>query len=321
MDAPTQSRDRGERRPIKNLAEQELLRSPDSLGSGKKDRWRMHVKFESLSHTVRQSAFKEWNDSVSWIKLVPQQGAKKKEQLLVEITLGDNVPVAGLWGLGLSLSIQFLLAINLATSGFWWWPLAPNQKRFYEKINDLEKRHGIEVDDSGFHVFTPPRPDLTKEHMNSVVLCLTSLPDPLDQERAPAYHSYLGGLTFLSLNCIQWRCEAQAYGNFLKAMELLMVEAQYIKPNESVDGAIGRFLNEKYPDLDPPEHAAFVELVRNFEEQRVTATVKIGDVYLLKLLCETIFRDLIVPEVLRGKKHAVAELGKSPAKKAGDKND
>jgi hypothetical protein len=226
------------------------------------------------------------------------------------MTLGDDVPVAGLWGLGFSLSLQFLIAINMATSGFWWWPLAPNQKRFAESIRDLEHGVGVELEAGGFQVFQPPRPALTDVHIRRLLLCFTSLPHP-SEPRAQPYIFYLGGLTFISLNCIQWRCEAQAFGNFLASFKLLLAEASYILPSEPVETAIQRFINEKYPDLDP----AFMELVKKFEQGGSSPPIiKIADVYLMKLLCETIFRDIIVPEILRRKKSGDAEASSSDVK-------
>ena len=292
------------------FAERELARGPKPEGQDTKDKWKITLKIETSSLSIRSAPLKEWNKGAHWIKLSQQQGARKKDQLLIEMTLGDDVPVAGLWGLGFSLSLQFLIAINMATSGFWWWPLAPNQKRFAESIRDLEHGVGVELEASGFQVFQPPRPALTDVHIRSLLLCFTSLPHP-SEPRAQPYIFYLGGLTFISLNCIQWRCEAQAFGNFLASFKLLLAEASYILPSEPVETAIQRFINEKYPDLDP----AFMELVKKFEQGGSSPPiVKIADVYLMKLLCETIFRDIIVPEILRRKKSGDAEASSSDVK-------
>jgi hypothetical protein len=51
-----------------------------------------------------------------------------------------------------------------------------------------------------------------------------------------------------------------------------------------------------------------MELVKKFEKGGTSPpTVKIGDVYLMKLLCETIFRDIIVPNNLRRKRPSDGE--------------
>ena len=285
---------------MKLMAERELQRGPKSAGECKKEKWRITLKIETTSHSICRGPLRKWNDGVNWIKLVQQQGAKKKEQLLIEITLGDDIPISALWGLGFSLSLQFLIAVNMATSGFWWWPLAPNQRRFYESIRDLDKGLGVELEDSGFQVFNSPKVALSDVHVQSLLLCFTSLPHPHDQPRAQAYIHYLGGLNFIALNCIQWRCEAQAFGNFLASFKLLLAEASYVLPSETLLDAVRRFLKEKYPDLYRLE--VFMELVNEFEQGKGLPSVKIGEAYLMKLLCETVFREIIVPDVLRRKR-------------------
>jgi hypothetical protein len=88
-----------------------------------------------------------------------------------------------------------------------------------------------------------------------------------------------------------------------------MVEARYINDGEAIDVAAGRFLKEKYPDLDPPEHETFVRLISTFDRKQGTPIVKLPDVYLIKLLCETIFRDAIMPSVLQSKSRDAMEQG------------
>lgn len=288
---------------MRALAEKEINRSPASLGNGDKDRWIVQLKIRTSSNSIRPKPLKKWNERSKWIKLRPQQGALAKEELFVEITLGDNVHIGSLLPLVSHIAFHFIVAINLATSGFWWWPSAPNRERIYEKIQDLEnKDKGVELDDPSFNIFWQRR-ELTDVHMQNLTLCMVALPGPNDQHRAPAYTYYVGGLNFMALNSVQWRCEGQAFGNFLESMRLLMVEAKYINDGESIDVAASRFLKEKYPDLDPPEHEAFVQLISAFDRKQKMPVVKLPDLYLIKLLCETIFRDAIMPSVIQSKSY------------------
>jgi hypothetical protein len=208
---------------------------------------------------------------------------------------------------GFTLALRFIIAINMATGGFWWWAPPPNQRRFYEKIRDLETDHEVEFEDPSFHIFNR-RAELTEVHIDNLSMCVLALPDPGDPDRGQAYVHYLGGLTFISLNCIQWRCEAQAYGQFFQSMKLLVAEAAYAAPSETADAAIGRFLSDRYPALDPPEHAAFIELMQNFEQRSAEVKITLADVFLMKCLCETIFRETIMPATIgRFKKVEAAE--------------
>jgi AbiV family abortive infection protein len=286
---------------LRALAEKEITRSPGSLGKGDKDRWRVQLKIRTSSNSIRPKPLKSWNEGTTWIKLRPQQGALAKEELFVEITLGDNVHIGALLPLVSHIAFHFIVGINMATSGFWWWPLAPNRERIYDKIQDLENADkGLELSDPSFNIFTQRR-ELTDVHMHNLTLCLAALPGPSDQHRAQAYAYYAGGLNFMALNSVLWRCEGQAFGNFVESLRLLMIEAKYVRESESVDVAASRFLKEKYPDLDPPEHESLLQLIKMFDRREATQAVKLSDVYLLKLLCETIFRDAIIPAVMRGK--------------------
>lgn len=283
------------------LAEKEINRSQDSLGNGEKDRWRVHLKIRTTSNSIRQKPLKKWNEETTWIKLRPQQGAFAKEELLIELTLGDNVHVGSLLPLVRHIAFHFIAAINMATSGFWWWPPAPNRERIYDKIQDLENKDKVlELVDPSFN-FVTRRRELTDVHMQNLTLCLAALPGPSDQHRAPAYMRYVGGLNFMAINSVHWRCEDQAFGNFLESLRLLMIEAKYVDKRESIDFAASRLLGEKYPDLDPPQHEAFVQLIRAFDRREITPVVKLADVYLIKLMCETIFRDAIIPSVMQNK--------------------
>jgi AbiV family abortive infection protein len=282
---------------LRALAEKEINRVPASPEESK-ERWKVQLRIRTSSNSIRPKPLKQWNEGSEWIKLSPQQGALAKEELLVEITLRDNVHVGSLLPLVSHIAFHFIVAINMATSGFWWWPLAPNRERIYEKIQDLEnKDKGVALEDPSFNIFWR-RPALTDADMQRLTLCLAALPGPDDQHRAPAYMHYAGGLNFIALNSVLWRCEGQAFGNFLMSLRGLMAEAKYINDGESIDVAASRFLKEKFPGLDPPQHEAFIRLIIAFDRRQETAVAKLPDVYLIKLLCETIFRDTIVPSVM-----------------------
>ena len=283
---------------LRKLVEAEMRRTPDTLGRPDKDRWKIEFRLRTKSNAIRSKPLKKWNEKVRWIKFHPQQGALRKEELIAEIILGDNVPLGALGTIATSLSIQLVMALNLATSGFWWWPLPPNQQRVYERIRDLEKHLDVVGEDQSFKVFSE-RPALTDVHMDNLAQCLVALPDP-KETRAQAYERYLDGLTFIALNCVQWRCEAHAFANFVQSFTLFMREAKFSEGNEPTDVAVGRFVKEKFPDLDPPEHEKLLEQVRILNQQsQIVPSVDLGDVYFMKLLCETIFRDLIMRPTLR----------------------
>jgi hypothetical protein len=188
------------------------------------------------------------------------------------------------------------MALNLATSGSWWWSISRQRSRYYEKIEDLETGHELRVEQSDLNVFWDRRPALTKVHMHNLATCLGKLPGPNDMKRAATYGFYLAGLTFISVSDVHMRCEQQAFGNFVRFLKGLLVEAKYMRPGETAVEAMGRALKERYGELDDDQYEALVRLMGAFEggagnEQKVTPG---DDVYLTKLLCEDVYRESIV---------------------------
>jgi hypothetical protein len=298
---------------LKSLAEKEFERSKSGLGSGQKDKWKIQFRLETHSHSIRPGPLKIWNDAVHWIKLVSVQGPKNKSELIVEVTLGDNVPVEGLWDFGLFMARNVILALNLATSGFWWWVLPRHKERYYEKIQDLENKRELQLSRPDLKVFDDRHPALTDVNVKTLISCFISLPRDGDEDRIPALTRYLGGLTFWSINDLHWRCEPQAFGNFAQALKLLMKEAEFPLEKETFVQSAGRFLKEKYPDLDPAQHVEFVKLLEVFDSSiGGQAQMSAGDLALVKLLCETMYRDSIVPNVLKKKADAFARNTTQP---------
>jgi hypothetical protein len=171
-----------ENESLRELAQRELNRMP-SPDDQSKERWKIRIRLETSSNSIRPAFMKSWNDNVNWIKCVPVQGERKKDHLIVEFTLGDNISTKAIWPVGFTLSLRFVMAMNLATSGFWWWQLSPNRTKFSESIYDLDTRHGVELEAGDFQVFEK-RVALTEVHANTLVMCFTALPnDPRDPKR------------------------------------------------------------------------------------------------------------------------------------------
>jgi len=259
------------------------------------DRWRIRIRVETQAHSIRPGVLKEWNETVRWVKFIPVQGSKNKTELILEIMLGDNVPMGAVWTLGLRMAQMTIMALNLATSGFCWWSIPRQRSRYYEKIEDLETGHELRVERSDLNVFWDRRPALTKVHVHNLAMCLGKLPGPNDMKRAVTYDFYLAGLTFVSLSDVHMPCEQQAFGNFVQFLKGLLVEAQYMRPGETAAKAMGRALKERYAELDQDQYEALVGLIEAFEGgagngQKITP----GDVYLTKLLCEDVYRECIV---------------------------
>jgi AbiV family abortive infection protein len=110
--------------------QQELQRSRNLPSKKTKDKWKMRIRILTDSHSIRPKTLTAWNEKSDWIKLVAVSG--KKNQLIVELVLGDNVPFESLWFFGWGVARLFVTALNIGTMGFWWWRMPEQISRYYE---------------------------------------------------------------------------------------------------------------------------------------------------------------------------------------------
>jgi AbiV family abortive infection protein len=265
--------------------EEELRRSRDLPQEGTKDKWKLRIRIISASHSIRQKELSKWNKNIDWIKLV----YAKKDELIFELILKDNVPVEALWHFGWGIARHFVVALNIGTMGFWWWRMPEQINRYYESLEDidkhaklgLERNPSLKVDWGGNRV-------LTDEDLDRVAACFTALPGPRDRDRHTAFNHYIGGLTFLSLNDIHWQCESTVFGNFFECLKAMMEEAGDWKQGESFQNALLKFLDDMFPNMD--ERDKFADLCARFEAKNIEgAVITLKEAAFMKLFCDAYF--------------------------------
>lgn len=257
-------------------------------------KWKVRIRLYTNSHSVRQKALNHWNERVTWIKLtaVPD----KKDQLLLELQLGDQVPIQGLWYLAWGIARSFVAALNIATMGFWFWRIPTQITRFYESIDDLvigskvvlERQPSLKPDWGENRV-------LTTQDLDNTISTFICLPGPGDTERHVPYNFYVGGLTFLSLNDVHWQCEASVLGNFLSSHRAMMQAIGWLPEGKAFSSAMDEFLKESFPDLDE-DRSRVLALCVAFEEDRLQQEqVTIKDATFGKLFCDAFFLHRVRP--------------------------
>jgi AbiV family abortive infection protein len=282
------------------LLEKELQRDVNAMGVKRKEKWRAQFRLETHSHSIRRSALAKWNVTTPNLKIKSVNGRRSKQEIIVEATFMDNIDVGGLWYQTLGTANHLLTALNMATSGLWWWVLPRHKTRFYDSIVDLDSHAGIDVSVKSLEVFRPPLRPLTDINIETLKQCFLALPGPMEVERSQAYGAYLGGIHFANLSDIHWRCDGMALQQFLLSLKLLLIEAKTPHVSEPMRQQVDGLLNEKYPELEAGSKECLLRHIADFDAQRpFTATVEVGDVFIVKLLCEETFRNLIVPRVLK----------------------
>jgi hypothetical protein len=213
----------------------------------------------------------------------------KKNELIFDLLLKDNIPIEALWYFGWGLARQFVVALNIGTMGFWWWRMPEQISRYYESLRDLEKNMEVGLERSpALTVDWGPNRVLTAQDLDRVAACFTTLSAPHERDQHTAYDHYIGGLTFLSLNDIHWQCESTVFANFFECLKALMTENGDLTPGVSVCDSLLRFVDDMFPDMDQRDQ--FAELFERFESKNVEgAVVTLKEATFMKLFCDAYF--------------------------------
>jgi AbiV family abortive infection protein len=287
--------------------QQEFQRSRNLPSRKTRDKWRMRVRILSDSHSIRPKTLTLWNEKSDWIKLTAVSG--KKNQLIVELVLGDNVPAEALWFFGWGVARLFVTALNIGTMGFWWWRMPEQISRYYESLEDLDSQIQVVVERKpSLKIDWDANRVLSEEDLGRIAMCLAALPGPGEREKHTAYNFYIGGITFLSLNDVYWQCELQAYGNFHESLKAMMKDAAEWDANTPFEPAFARFLGELFPAMPQDERDGFTAIARAFESknfQGVVITLK--EVSFIKLFCDAYFLRTAGPAAMKARPHSQQE--------------
>jgi AbiV family abortive infection protein len=280
------------------LAEREIERgrtlSPTTSG---RDKWKVRIRLYSASHSIRPKALRDWNEKVTWLKLIPVPD--KKDQLLLEIHLKEDVPIQSLWFFAWGVARHFVTALNIATMGYWFWRLPVQVSRYYESIEDILERRQLVVErQPPLKIDWGENRVLTSAELSNLISTFVCIPGPADSDRHAPYNFYMGGLTFLSLNDIHWQCESTVLGNFFESLRAMMALAGHWKEGSSFAAAFGSYLSEAFPDMDE-DRERMLSLCSAFESGTLKAeVVTLKEASFSKLFCDAYFLHKVRPQEL-----------------------
>jgi AbiV family abortive infection protein len=194
-------------------------------------KWIMKVRLKTPSHSLRQKALNFWNDRIDAVKLY--HVGKKKNELLLEMTIHDGVTLDQLFDAGMSLSKIYITMLSIGTAGFFWYELSSQAQTYYESIRDLDAPHleprirrvsglaGGWAGD-GHERGKRQRVALEEAHLNIAMMCLAAFSPMADAEAAPIFGEYLKGLMLLSKTDVHLSVEKEARDAFLKTLRRAM---------------------------------------------------------------------------------------------------
>jgi AbiV family abortive infection protein len=281
----------------RELAVQELSRQQPSEKERLDPKYRMRVRIQTPSHSIRNNAFQKWNETVDWIKIYkserPNLRRFTKGELVIEFTFPKAIPPHALWDHGLFMTKTITTALSVATNGFFWWNLPRDIEKYYEEITDLEasprgqvkiivaptKRLAIDWGEDRFV--------LDQVAMSEVMLMFGFLMRE-HKRLAKMLQSYAFGLTLFSKNDIHLRLETNAFEeffkSFLRALELFGDWDGVADLKEAIHKPFARLDN--FDELDRT-----IQLGLDIDpEKKAAPTITLTDVAAIKLYCDAYLR-------------------------------
>lgn len=206
-------------RAMLELAQRELDRSLPERSAANEPKWRFTMRIVSGSHSIRGKALATWNRHVEWIKLAP--AGRDHRELLATLTLPAGVSAAALYGVGLALATDLVLAFNIGANGFFWWYLGTpaHSSRFYEEMSDLETNAGLVVERAPALRINWGKLALTEHELAVVARCFGAM-----RRASAALHEaldhYRVGVALMVKTDIFLQFEPNAFEEFYTAVKL-----------------------------------------------------------------------------------------------------
>lgn len=202
---------------IRSIINEELNRKQPTGKEASKPKFKIKVKIISDSHTIKTKVLNEWNKNIDFIQL----GTDDKHTLYCTFTHSKIMPTQGLWEYGWGIARAFVIALNIATKGFFWWNTPKDIDKYYEEIWDLERNMKLDVKQSPALAinwkkegFVLSARDLTK---TSMVFAWVSDSRETPMEKAVGHYAL--GLALTAKNDIHLRMEASAFREYFLALK------------------------------------------------------------------------------------------------------
>lgn len=233
-----------------------------------KPKWRIRFRLATVTHSVRPGPLKLWNAAMPDIRLSP---IERKPEILVDMTLHDNVPLTAVYSFGWALARHLAVCLNLATLGTWWWHFADDVTGWYERIDDLENNK-VEVvikSDEEPLDWGRERKPLTDSDITRLMSVFVALPvPPMGPREATFADHYANAIADLSASNVHKPRYAESIMRFLAALHMLMVQRGDIAPDGPLEPAFAKFVADREADFE--EQDTVLEIIRVFDKAKKT---------------------------------------------------
>ena len=290
---------------IRKIVNEELSRKKPEGKDARKPKYKIKIRINSESHSIRTKNLNEWSKHSDFVKLFSDD----KSDLIIEFQLAASTPAQALWYIGWGMARSFVVALNIASRGIFWWHVQKDKARYYEEIWDLERnmKLGVQVNPELSVNFKELRWVLNENQLLRTNLLFYYIAMVRNKEEIKPFNSYGLGLAFWAKNDIHLRFELNAYNCFYQAFkEAFLTSGDWDGKSDFKEAVHRQFAKlEDFRNLD--------EVIDSGEDQAKSPTrspktpITLTEILALKMYCD-IYLEIIA-------KRAVDKWNKEKAKK------
>lgn len=246
---------------MRALATKEIKRQKPSEKEKFEPKYKMRIRVQSQSHSIRNNAFNKWNEGVRDIKIYKSDRKEvrrtAKSEMLVDFIFPKAIPIHALWDHGFFMAKTFIVALNIATRGLFWWNVHKDIEKFYEEITDLEadKKGNVKIRiRTGQRLainWDEAKLVLNEEIMGQVSMMFAFLMRE-HKKLGEFLKTYAFALTIFSKIDIHLRLEANAFHEFFKSLKSALLIFRDWDGKSDLKGVVRRQFAQlgDFQDLD-----------------------------------------------------------------------
>jgi AbiV family abortive infection protein len=220
------------------LTNQEMRRVPPKGEAEWKDKFEIRIRLKSWSHSIRANQLKHWNAGIEKIKLAT---TNERNELMVTMTVPLMVQTVDVWNMAFQQAFVFVTALNIGTTGFFWWYLPEFVSGFFEKIRDLEHDADIDVRRTPELRLSWGHLALKSSDLNNVGVIIPWIARS-NQEQIEPFQRYFRALALMAKNDIFFQFEPNIVTEFAGAFkDAMRSNGDWDGKQETYDAAIDAF--------------------------------------------------------------------------------
>ena len=216
---------------MREYTQKELQRKKPEGEDAQTPKYRMRIRIQTPSHSIRNNAFAKWNEGVHGIKIYKsdRKNATKltKGEMLIDLTLPKGLHTSYVWEHGLFMAKTVVLSFNVGTLGAFWWNVQKDVSTYYVDIVDLEAdpKGGVKLvvaPHKRLHVGFDEAKLVLDDKAVRNVYHVVALFMRESQKLEEFLKAYALGLTLFSKTDIHLQLEVNAFEEFYKALKATM---------------------------------------------------------------------------------------------------